>query len=56
MHRIDLTKMERPRVVLVDFCHTKLRLQENKYSGHLLGKSKTTHVAKKSNFIIFWSE
>ena len=30
MHRIDSMKRERATAVLVDFCHTKLRFQENK--------------------------
>ena len=57
MHRIDPMKKKRATAVLVDFCHTKLRFQEEKnILGTSLGKSKTTHVAKKSNFILLWSE
>ena len=46
MHRIDPMKRERATAVLVIFCHTKLRFQEDKnILGTSLGKSKTTHVA-----------
>ena len=31
MHRIDPMNREQATAVLVDFCHTKLRFQEEKY-------------------------
>ena len=31
IHRIDPMNRERATAVLVDFCHTKLRFQEEKY-------------------------
>ena len=31
MHRIDPMNRERATAVLVDFCHTKLRLKEENY-------------------------
>ena len=57
MHRIDPMNRERATAVLVDFCHTKLRFEEEKnVLCTSLGKFKTTHAAKKSNLIILWSE
>ena len=57
MYRIDPMNRERATAVLVDFCHTKLRFQEEKnILGTSLEKSKTTHAAEKSNLIILWSE
>ena len=57
MHQIDPIKRERATPVLVHFCHTKSRFQEEKnILGTSLGKSKTTHVAKKIKFNILWSE
>ena len=57
MHRIDLMNRERATAILMDFCHTKLRFQEEKnILGTSLEKSKTTHAAEKSNLIILWSE
>ena len=39
-----------PYALYVDFCHTKFRSQEEKnILGTSFRKSKTTHVAKKSN-------
>ena len=47
MHRIDQINRERATAVLIDFCHTKLRIQEEKnILGTSLEKSKTTHVTK----------
>ena len=57
MHQFDPMNRERDAAVLVDFCPTKLRFQEEEnILGTSLGKSKTTHVAKKSNLVILWSE
>ena len=57
MHRIDPMNRERETAVLLDFRHTKLRFEKEKnILGTSLGKSKTTHVAEKSNLIPFWSE
>ena len=56
MHQFDPMNRERDAAVLVDFCPTKLRFQEEEnILGTSLGKSKTTHVAKKSNLVILWS-
>ena len=56
MHQIDLMNREQATAVLVDFCPTTLRYQEKNVWGTSLGKSKTSHVVKKSNLIILWSE
>ena len=57
MYRIDPMNRERATAVLMDFRHTKLRFQERKnILGTFLGKSKTTHAAKKFDLIILWSE
>ena len=53
----DSMNREPATAVLVDFCHTKLKFQEEKdILGPSLGKSKTSHVAKNSNLTILWSE
>ena len=55
MHRIDPMNREPATAILMDFCHTKLRFQEEKnILGTSLEKSKT--LQKKSNLIILWSE
>ena len=57
MHRIDPMNREQATAILMDFCRTKLRFQEEKnILSTSLGKSKTTYAAKKSNLIILWSE
>ena len=57
MHRIDPMNRERATAILMDFCHTKLRFQEEKnILGTSLEKSKTTRAAEKFNLILLWSE
>ena len=56
MHQIDPMNRKQATAILMDFFTHNWDFKKKKILGTSLGKSKTTHVAKKSNLIILWSE
>ena len=46
MHRIDAMHREQATAILLEFCHTHLRLEKIKVSGNPLNQKKSPNMAR----------